>query len=39
MNWTITLQFQAEAEVKPLDHSCDKWTQYFLDRAEIKLVE
>ena len=31
-------QAQAEAEVKPLDHSCDKWTQYFLDRAEIDLL-
>ena len=32
------VQAQADAEAKPLDHSCEKWTQYFLDRAEIDLL-
>jgi adenine-specific DNA-methyltransferase len=26
------------AELKPLDHNTEKWTQYFLDRKEIELL-
>lgn len=28
----------ARAELKPLDHSTEKWTRYFLDRDEIDLL-
>ena len=26
------------SELKPMDHSTEKWTQYFLNKAEIKLL-
>jgi adenine-specific DNA-methyltransferase len=28
----------AASEVKPMDHSSEKWTQYFLDTSEIELL-
>ena len=35
-----TFRFDAEAagELKPMDHSSEKWTQYFLDTDEILLL-
>ena len=28
----------ARRELKPMDHSTEKWTQYFLDKKEIELL-
>ena len=35
---TLTSAKLDAAELKPMDHSTEKWTQYFLDPAEIHLL-
>ncbi|MCP4610368.1 MAG: class I SAM-dependent methyltransferase [Planctomycetes bacterium] len=35
---TLTSAALDAAELKPMDHSTEKWTQYFLDPAEIHLL-
>jgi adenine-specific DNA-methyltransferase len=35
---TLNLQVNSESECKPMDHSTEKWTQYFLSADEIQLL-
>lgn len=35
---SVNLKTISRIELKPIDHSKDKWTQYFLDSTEIELL-